>query len=109
MRETFPGTPIYSMRRSRIITGDDIDGAANLSRIQYRPFSIEAFGTRETTPRLRGLDVDGAPRVLFSREDMSHALLDQPCWGIAGYSTHGARRLLRTVLLHGRALRDLDA
>ncbi|MEE8156290.1 MAG: hypothetical protein V3T53_15155, partial [Phycisphaerales bacterium] len=58
---------------------------------------------RETTPRLRGMIIDGQPRVLFSREDISHALLDQPCWGIAGYTPNSARRLLANIVRYALA------
>ena len=75
---------IRSLLRHRIITGQDMQGAAKLRRLEYRPFSFESFGGRETKPRLRGMKVGDDVRVLFSREDISHALLNQPCWGIAG-------------------------
>ena len=96
--------PIRSLFRHRIVTGQGLRGAAHLSRLEYRPFSFEVFGARETTPRLRGMIIDGQPRVLFSREDLSHALLDQPCWGIAGYQPNSARRLLGNIVRYALAL-----
>ena len=44
--------------------------------------------------------IDGQARVLFSREDITHGLLDQPCWGIAGYTPDTARALLTNIMLH---------
>ncbi len=96
--------PIRSLFRHRIVTGQGLRGAAHLNRLEYRPFSFEVFGARETTPRLRGMIIDGQPRVLFSREDISHALLDQPCWGIAGYQPNSARRLLGNIVRYALAL-----
>ena len=96
--------PIRSLFRHRIVTGHGLRGAAHLSRLEYRPFSFEVFGAHETTPRLRGMVIDGQPRVLFSREDISHALLDQPCWGIAGYQSNSARRLLGNIVRYTLAL-----
>jgi hypothetical protein len=104
MLQTFAGASVRTLRRSRIVTGDGLPGADNLSRLEYRPYALEAFAARETTPRLRGLVIDGEPRVLFSREDISHALLDRTCWGVAGYGSDAARSLLRNILLHAHAL-----
>ncbi len=102
--EIFVDSPVHSMLRSRVITGAGLPGAARLSRLEYRPFALEVFASRETTPRLRGMVIDGQPRVLFSREDITHGLLDQPCWGIAGYTPDTARALLTNILLHGLEL-----
>ena len=95
--ETF-AKPIRSMLRSRVISGDGIDGAPRLTRIEYRPYAFEVFGGQERAPRLRGMYFDGQPRVLFSREDISQALLDQPCWGISGYRPQAARDLLGNIV-----------
>ena len=92
--------PIRSLLREPIITGAGIEGAADLTRLNYRPYALEVFGARETTPRLCGMKIDGIPRLLFSREDISHALLDQPAWGVNGYRPEGARRLMANILLH---------
>jgi hypothetical protein len=91
----------------RIITGEGLPEASgrNLARVRYRPYTVEVFGGRETRPRLQGMFIDGAARVLFSREDLSHALLDQPCWGVSGYAPASARALLDNIVLHALALR----
>ena len=97
--------PLQALAGSRILTGEGLRGAANLSRVAYRPYAAQRFGARETRPRLQGMAIDGTPRVLFSREDISNALLDQPCWGVAGYAPRSARDLLGNIVLHGVALR----
>ena len=89
---------------TRIVTGDGLAGSSDLSRIEYRPYAQQVFAAHETTPRLRGLVIDGQPRVLFSRADISHALLDQPCWFVAGYSPSAARALLANILHHASRL-----
>jgi hypothetical protein len=99
--------PPQAMTGSRIVTAEGLRGAANLSRVAYRPFAADLFGARETRPRLQGMAIDGTPRVLFSREDISNALLDQPCWGVAGYAPRSARDLLGNIILHGAALRGV--
>ena len=100
MMEQAFGKSIESVLRTSLITGQDLADAVDLTQVEYRPFSMQAFGTRETAPRLRGMTIDEArgPQLLFSREDISHALLDQPCWGISGYSPHSARALMNNIL-----------
>lgn len=83
-----------------IITGEFSPHAINCSTLDYRPYSLQVLGGIDTTPRLRGIVIDGSPRLLFSREDISNALLDQPVWGVHGYSPRSAQRLLRNVLLY---------
>jgi hypothetical protein len=78
----------------------------NLSRVDFRPYSLQAFATRENSPRLRGIIIDGQPRVLVSGEDISNALLDQPCWGVSGYSPQSARDMLANIVQHAMALRQ---
>ena len=92
--------PIQPLLRSPIITAEGLEGAVRLGRVGYRPYSLEVFGARETRPRLRGMIIDGQPRVLFSRDDLTHALLDQPCWGVSGYSPATAKNLLANILRH---------
>ena len=100
------GIKVRRLLDTRVITGDGLAGSQDLSRINYRPYAQQVFAVHETTPRLRGLIIDGQPRVLFSREDISHALLDQPCWFVAGYSPSAARSLLTNILNHGSKLRE---
>ncbi len=90
--------PIQTMLRHELITGDRSDTAPNLSRVQYRPFALEQFGSRELTPRLRAMGIEGEPRIIFSREDLTHGLLDQPGWNIVGYNPQSARDLFGNII-----------
>ncbi|MHC5022487.1 MAG: DUF4159 domain-containing protein [Planctomycetota bacterium] len=101
--------PIRSVLRHPIVTGEGIEGAPRLTRVAYRPFALEQFGARDVTPRLRGMRVDGRVALLFSREDCSHALLDQPCWGISGYAPEAARALLGNLAEHAMRERSNPA
>ncbi len=91
--------PLTSLLRHKIITGEGLPMAVNAAKAEYRPFAFQNFGTREITPRLRGMIAKdgGEVQLLFSREDLSHALLDQPCWGVSGYTTQSARELLCNI------------
>jgi hypothetical protein len=102
--------PVESVLRSPIITGEGMKNAVNLTQIEYRPFTLQSFGARETAPRLRGITFDEkrGPQALFSREDITHALLDQPCWGISGYAPQSARDLLANILQHAVATKGDD-
>lgn len=93
--------PLRSAATTAIVTAADLPGATALPRVAYRETALDRFGARETAPRLQVMTFDGTPRVIFSREDLTHALLDQPCWGIAGYETDSARQLLLNMVLLG--------
>lgn len=101
------GQPIESLHHHPLLTAEHIDGARDLTRVEYRPYSMEHFGSRETVPRLRGMLMDDGkhPRVLFSREDISNALLNQPRWGISGYAPQSARDLLENIVQYAMQLR----
>ncbi|MCP3904934.1 MAG: DUF4159 domain-containing protein [Planctomycetes bacterium] len=99
------GTEVHTVLDHPTITGTGLSGGADLARVQYRPYSFQVFGARETVPRLRGLDVAGDTRVLFSREDLSHGLLDQPRWGISGYAPASARDLLGNIVRYAALTR----
>jgi len=101
--------PIRALLRGPIITGEGLSKGTSVASVEYRSFSFEHFGSRETAPRLRAMTIDNEPRLLFSREDISHALLDQPCWGVSGYSPDSVLRLLGNIAQHAQLLRDAHA
>jgi hypothetical protein len=91
--------PVRSLERAPIVTGDGIPGATDCSSATWQPYSItEIFGEATDDSRLRGMMIDGEPRLLFSREDLTHALLDRPRWGVHGYSNAAAHALLANVM-----------
>jgi hypothetical protein len=90
--------PITLLRDYPIITGVGLAGGEDCTTVRYRPFALQTFGALETKPRLRCLLLDDRPAVIFSRDDFSHALLDQPCWGISGYTRDAAAQLLGNLV-----------
>lgn len=81
--------------RHRLMTGADLSNGRGTTEVSYRLFSLEKFGSRERRPRVRMLVTPaGESRVFVSREDLTHALLDQPCWGISGYVRDDAIAIL---------------
>lgn len=100
------GAEAVDLARSELIRGTFSKHAPDLSQVDYRPFTLDVLGSLETRSRLRGIIVDDHPRVIFSREDLSHALLNRTSWGINGYSPTSARRLLRSIALYAGELND---
>ncbi len=98
MATTLFDQPAISLIGHPVVTGEDIIGTNDLTRLDYRPYSFEILGMRETTPRLRGLSINDDLRLIFSRQDITHALLDQPIWGVNGYTPDSARKLLANIL-----------
>jgi len=100
MAATVFGVRVDPLVRERVVSGRGLPGGHNLTRVEYRPYSFEIFGGVEESLRLRGATIEGRTCLFFSREDISHGLLDQPCWGIHGYAPRWARRLLGNIVLH---------
>jgi hypothetical protein len=103
MAESLFGLPVTSAAASRVLSGRDLPGSEPLDHVEYRPYALTLLAARETAPRLRCMRVEGQARLFFSREDLSQALLDQPCWGVAGYSARSARAILTNLGLHALA------
>lgn len=94
--------PARSARRTPVITGTGIEDAVDCTEVTWTPYTvIEVLGSPEPEPRLRCISIEGRPSLFFSREDISHALLDNPTWGIDGYSHATAMDLSTNLLLYG--------
>lgn len=104
-----------SLGRHPVVTGQGLDEGYPCSRVAYRLFTVEHLGGKETRPRLRGLQLpdlldqsgdDSAirpsldVRIFSSREDLTFAQLDQPRWGISGYETRDAHRIITNLLIY---------
>jgi hypothetical protein len=100
------GVQAQPMLRDPIITGEGVEPLQPLNHMEYRAYSRQELGARESSPRLRGMTIDGKARIIFSREDLSHALLDQPLWGVNGYAPSSARGLMKNMIRFGASLRD---
>ena len=81
-----------------VIRGVGVMSAFDCSTVDYQPYALLRMG-KTSQPRLIGLEVKGEPRVVLSYEDMTTALLDQPVWGVFGYSGDSARRLTANLAL----------
>jgi len=83
-----------------VITGENLPNGTDCSRVAYRLFSLEQHGSREVRPRLRGMNpnLGLGVQIFVSRDDLSHAILNQPCYGISGYRTDDAINLLSNII-----------
>ncbi|MDH3584728.1 MAG: DUF4159 domain-containing protein, partial [Phycisphaerae bacterium] len=83
---------------SDLVTGKGF-GGYDISKVDYRPFALLRMGQIEV-PRLMTMNFDDKPRVILSGEDLSEAMLDQPVWGVFGYNTPSARKIMTNIVLY---------
>ena len=101
------GQPVRSADRTAAITGEGVAGNVDCRHATWQPYSItEIFAGPTTKPRLRCMTIDGTARLFFSREDLTHALLGVPRWGIHGYTQSYAERLLCNIIRYGQAMNN---
>jgi len=101
IRSLYAGKRFRRATRHPLITGEGLNAGQDASRVTYRLYSLDRFGTRETKPRIRTLnprnEKDGL-NVFVSRDDLSYSMLDQPCWGISGYIPRDAEKLIGNLI-----------
>lgn len=71
----------------------------DLRRVTFRRYSNLTRGLVDT-PRLLSINIDGRAAVIASNEDFSLGVMGCRHWGIDGYDTDTARRLLTNILLY---------
>ncbi len=97
----FPKARFRRPTRHPVVQGNDLPLGEDCTRVTYRLYSLDRFGARENRVRLRALNSRnqaGQPHIFVSREDVSFALLDQPCWGVSGYVPRDAERLIGNLI-----------
>lgn len=103
LAEALPKHPVFPLNlQSPVVHGRGI-GGQDISRITFRPYSALRVGAL-STPLLRAVYFEGQPRLLFSDEDLSVALLDRPLWGVHGYTNESAHRIMSNILLWAHSL-----
>jgi hypothetical protein len=83
--------------QSDLVTGKRFQGY-DVSRADYRSFTVLRSG-RFRGPRLQAVSFEGEPRILVSGEDLTMGMLDQPVWGVYGYSSQAAQQLMTNLVL----------
>lgn len=98
LAEAFPGSPIRPLSiQSDLATGRAF-GGTDVGRVDYRAYTVLRAG-RFNSPRLHAITIEGEPRILISHEDLSVAMLNQPRWGIYGYSAPSAQKIMTNLVL----------
>jgi len=83
--------------QDRLITGTGI-GGYDVSNVDYRSYALLRMGKIDA-PRLLSINIDDKPRIIISGEDLTEAMLDQPVWGVFGYNTESAQKLMTNIVL----------
>lgn len=86
---------------SPVIKGGGI-GGFDSSVVDYRAYALLRMGKVET-PRFLAININGQPRVIVSGEDLTEAMLNQPVWGVFGYNTESAQKLMTNLVLYAKA------
>lgn len=113
IQSLYPENKFRQLTRHPIITGSNLENGVDCSRVAYRLYSYEQLAGRQTKPRLRAMSftVDNPDgdnnnsstteiHIITSREDITNALLDQPCWGISGYTNKDAVALMGNIITY---------
>jgi len=90
-----------------LITGNGLPGGYDNTRVDYRVFYKQKLGPA-ARPAFQAVLFDDQPRVLLSAEDLSQALLGQPVWGVFGYDTESARKLMINIALWSGLINPTD-
>ena len=85
-----------------------VPGTADLSRVVFRPYSIQRFDAG-TEPVFSAVTLGGRAAVVLSPEDVSLGALGVRQWGIRGHGLPDAGRLARNLVLHAAAERAAGA
>lgn len=105
LRKAFPAAEQLPRRlgvTDDLISGKAADGSYDVSRVDYRLYYKQRLGAT-TRPGLQAIFVNGKPKVLISAEDLSAGALGQPVWGVFGYDSESARKILTNIALFAAA------
>lgn len=92
------GSSATFLRDHPLITGEGLRGASDCRTVGYTASAWLRFGHMERRPRLRAIFLEGEPRLIFTGEDLTHALLGRPSTAVSGYDSDSAARLLSNIL-----------
>lgn len=81
-----------------LLTGAGLTGGHDVTRAVYRPFAVLRLSPGNQ-PRLLAFVDNDRPAILFSSEDLSLGTLGVRRWGILGYESEYARKLMANISL----------
>lgn len=74
-------------------------GTTAMASFGYRDYASTILGAMRNEPRLRAIEVNGRPGVIYSREDLSAGLVGQAVNGIIGYDPTTANEIMSRIVL----------
>ena len=97
--KAFPNNRVRPINfQSEVVTGAGINGF-DISNINYRNFAVLKMG-RLKNPRLLSMEFDGKTQIIISPEDITEAMVNQPVWGVFGYSSESAQKIMTNITLY---------
>jgi hypothetical protein len=72
-----------------------------LGEVAFRPFARGKLPSGQHTPLVRGIPVKDRIGVIYSREDLSGALVGESVDGLLGYTVASATELTKDMILYG--------
>jgi len=102
-------TLIPNTRPRPISTAVLYQGPAAIRKVRYRRDYALLLGPGSRDPLLRAIVVQNRLAVIYSRQDLTAALVGYPCHGLRGYSPQSAVALMTNILHHVTATRPAGA
>jgi hypothetical protein len=75
-------------------------GGAPMKSFTYRAYASHMVGALKDEPRLRAIELNKRPAVIFSREDLGAGMVGQNVDGIIGYDPNTATEIMARVVLY---------
>jgi len=98
LADAFPDKRIRPVSMSNpAITGEGI-GGYDVTKVGYRHYVLMKMGAIDA-PRLMAVSIDEEPRIFVVSDDLTHAMLAQPNWGVFGYNTESAQKIMTNLVL----------
>jgi hypothetical protein len=93
----FPGKDLTALPRDHAIFSA---GGSAMKSFKYRAFASHMLGELKDEPRLKAMDFNGRLGVIYSREDLSAALVGETMDGIIGYEPQAASEMMSRILVY---------
>lgn len=107
LTEALGGTRRWLDGLDPILTGQGLEGGADVSRVAYRAYA-QLQGAPGDRPNLAAIYVGDRPAVILSPRDLSVGALGTRYFKVNGYAPESARKLLGNIVLWAKQQRDSE-